>query len=179
MRVFLNQAGGNGTFDPFLEPPNPVNTQASPSEPTDFDRDENADLAIANIATQSISILLGNGDGTYAPQQEVTVGSSPRGISVLDIDGDGDIDIANTNYGFPGSVSLLLNDGTGVFELPTFFDGGGNKEWALGAGDMNEDMILDLALIDEIADEILIYKNVGEPVAEPDVRSLFPLIYGE
>jgi hypothetical protein len=146
VRVFLNRADDSGTFDPFLEPPNPVNTQASPSEPSDFDRDGNADLAIANIATQSVSILLGNGDGTYAPQQEVIVGPSPRGITVLDVDGDGDIDIANTNFGSPGSVSILRNDGAGIFGPPTFFDGGGSEEWALGAGDMNADMILDLVV---------------------------------
>lgn len=146
VRVFMNKADGSGTFDPFLEPPNPVNTQASPSEPSDFNRDGNADLAVANIATQSISILLGNGDGTYAPQQEVTVGPSPRGIAVLDMDGDGDTDIANTNFGTPGSVSVLLNDGNGVFGAPTFFEGGGNEEWPLGAADMNEDMILDLVV---------------------------------
>lgn len=146
VRVFLNRADGTGLYQDFLQPPTPVNTQASPSEPADFNMDGRADLAVVNIATDSVSVLLGNGDGTFAPQQEITVGSQPRGIAVLDADGDGDPDIVNTNSGGAGSLSLLLNNGSGVFGAPTYFEGGADTEWALGAGDMNEDGILDLVI---------------------------------
>lgn len=146
VRVFLNTADGSGLFQPFLEPPTAVNDRASPSEPADFDNDGNSDLAVANINTNSVSILLGNGDGTFAPQQEIAVGGAPRGIAVLDADGDGDIDVVNTNAAGAGSLSLLINDGNGVFGAPTFFDGGGDGEWSLGAADMNNDGRLDLVV---------------------------------
>jgi hypothetical protein len=100
---------------------------------------------VANINTDSVSVLLGNGGGTFGPQQEIVVGDAPRGIAVLDADGDGDIDIANTNFG-SSNVSLLLNDGNGAFGSPTFFDGGGTGEWGLGSCDMNGDGILDLVV---------------------------------
>ncbi len=149
VRVFLNRADGSGLYQDFLQPPAPVNTQASPSEPSDFNLDGHADLAVANIATGSVSILLGNGDGTFAPQQEVTVGPQPRGIAVLDVDGDGDPDIVNTNSAANnngGNLSVLLNNGSGVFGPATFFEGGGTQEWALAAADMNEDGRLDLVI---------------------------------
>ena len=145
LRVFLNLADGTGGFRDFIEPPFPVNDRASPQEPADFNHDGLVDTAVCNINTQSVSILLGNGDGTFGPQQEVTVGSAPRGIAVFDVDGDGDIDIVNTNWG-SSNMSILFNDGSGVFGSPTFFEGGGSGEWALAAADMNDDGLLDLVI---------------------------------
>ena len=164
VRVFLNQADGTGLYHPFLEPPTPVNDRASPNEPADFNSDGNADLVVANINTSSVSILLGNGDGTFAPQQEITVGSQPRGVAVLDVDADGDADIVNTNSGGSGNLSLLLNDGHGVFGSPTYFEGGGAGEWALSAADMNEDGRLDLILSARISNvpSIIIQANNGD-----------------
>jgi hypothetical protein len=89
---------------------------------------------------------MGNGDGTFAPQTEISVGSQPRGIAILDVDADGDADIVNTNSGGSGSLSILHNDGSGNFSAPTYFEGGGEGEWALAAADMNEDGRLDLVL---------------------------------
>lgn len=164
VRVFLNRADGSGLYHPFIQPPAPVNTQASPSEPSDFNMDGNPDLAVVNIATSSVSILLGNGDGTFAPQQQVTVASQPRGIAVLDADADGDMDIVNTNSSGSGSLSLLKNDGNGVFGAPTFFEGGGTNEWALGAADMNEDGRLDLVVSARIGTtpSVIIHASNGD-----------------
>ncbi|MEE9296533.1 MAG: VCBS repeat-containing protein [Phycisphaerae bacterium] len=158
LRVFMNKADGTGLFEEFIEPPFPVNDRASPSEPADFDNDGFVDICVANINTNSVSILLGVGDGTFAPQQEVGVGSAPRGIAVLDVDGDGDLDIVNTNAN-SSNLSLLLNDGNGVFGAPTFFEGGGVGEWALAAADMNDDGILDLVVGARSSQQILV--NVG------------------
>lgn len=78
LRVFLNLADGTGAFDDFIQPTFPVANHASPSEPSDFNRDGNVDICVANTTAGSVSILLGNGDGTYAPQQLVSVQSQPR-----------------------------------------------------------------------------------------------------
>ncbi len=145
LRVFMNLGDGMGHYDPFIQPTFPVNTQASPSEPSDFNHDGFADIAVCNISTDSVSVLLGNGDGTYGRQQEIAVGGQPRGIAVLDVDGDGDVDIVNTNSQ-TSNMSVLLNDGNGVFGAPAFFEGGGLGEWALAAADMDDDGILDLVI---------------------------------
>ena len=162
MRVLLNKAEGDGTYDPFLEPSEPLAQRASPSEPTDFNGDGIVDVCVANIDDNSVSILLGNGDGTFAPQQKITVGSAPRGIAVLDVDGDGDMDIVNTNSAGGGNLSLLINDGSGVFGAPGFFNGGGTGEWALAVADMNEDGILDLVVGARSSTQILVHLGNGD-----------------
>ncbi|MFO0425041.1 MAG: FG-GAP-like repeat-containing protein [Planctomyces sp.] len=148
LRVFLNTGDGSGRFQSMLNP-FPVDFRASPSEPADFNRDGFADIAVANIGTgsnlSSVSILLGNGDGTYRPQQKINVGVEPRGLVVLDVDGDGDIDIVNTNRG-DSNVAILKNNGSGVFGTPSYVEGGGNGEFGLNAADMNQDGILDLVV---------------------------------
>ncbi|MHC5111067.1 MAG: FG-GAP-like repeat-containing protein [Planctomycetota bacterium] len=146
LRVFLNEADGTGLYGEFLIPTFPVGDRASPSDPHDFDRDGNADICVANIDTDNVSVLLGEGDGTFAPQQIIVSGDAPRGIASLDVDGDGDIDFVNTNSSGDGNLALYINDGSGVFGAPSFFEGGATGEWSLAAGDMNNDGLLDLVV---------------------------------
>ena len=148
LRVFPNRADGTGELAPFLQPTFAVGARASPSEPADFDRDGRPDIAVANIDDDSVSILLGHGDGTFGRQQRVVVGDAPRGIAVLDADGDGDVDVVNTNAASPAAanMTLLVNDGQGRFLAPQFFSAGIGSAWGLAAADMNEDGILDLVV---------------------------------
>ncbi len=163
LRVFLNRGDGSGALDPFLVPPDLVGDRASPSEPSDFNRDGHVDIAVANIDADTVSILLGNGDGTYATQQQVPVGVTPRGIAVLDVDGDGDVDIVNTNTDSnPLNMSVLLNDGSGAFGPPTFFAGGTVGVWALGAADMNDDGILDLVIGARASERMVVQTGLGD-----------------
>jgi hypothetical protein len=167
LRVFVHAANAFAPYSTFVQPTFPVGPRASPSEPADFNHDGHTDITVVNINSNNVSILLGNGDGTYAPQQLVVVGSTPRGNAVLDADGDGDIDIANTNSSGFGSISLLLNDGNGAFGPPTFFEGGGNGEYALGSADMNNDGILDLVVGARATQQIIVNRGNGDGTFTP------------
>ena len=57
---------------------------------------------------------MGNGNGTFQPQQAFAVGSRPYSVAVADLIGDGRPDIVTTDYG-SNSVSVLLNNGGGSF----------------------------------------------------------------
>ncbi len=160
LRVFMNLANGSGLYSPFIQPTFPVQDRASPSEPGDFNRDGKTDICVCNINANTVSILLGNGNGTYAPQQIVAVGQAPRGIAVLDVDGDGDQDIVNTNAN-SSNVSILLNNGSGVFGAPTFFEGGGTGEWSLGTADMNGNGLLDLVIGARTNQRMIVARNNG------------------
>ena len=69
----------------------------------DFTGNGRTDLAVVNqdyASGNTISVLLGNGDGTFQPQVTYAVGSSPDAIVAGDFNGDGHLDLAVANSGW-------------------------------------------------------------------------------
>ena len=161
VRMMLNGADGTGLHDDFLNPPMGTGDVPSPSQTADFDGDGHMDLCTANTFGDSISVLLGNGDGTYASTAEYPAGNNPRGIAALDMDGDGDWDIAAANNQ-SGFLTLHLNNGDGTFAPATTMEGGGSGEWGLAPGDMNEDGIMDLVVGARNSGRIIIQLGNGD-----------------
>lgn len=162
VRVFLNRADGTGLYGPML-PPEDIGLEASPNEPADFDNDGRMDLCVAAADDDNVWILLGAGNGTFSSVQEVQLppGTEPHGITPLDVDGDGDLDIVNANVG-SNDLSLMLNNGAGVFGAPAFFDAGVNGEYGLVAADMDRDGITDLVVAGRNDGEIVTMLGNGD-----------------
>jgi len=117
---------------------------------SDFNNDGVPDLAVVNggFASSgvgaSVSILLGNGDGTFQPATNYLAGLSPQSLAIGDFNWDGNAELAVANYG-SGTVSILLGDGTGSFRLAENLTVGGNPQ-SVAAADLNRDGKLDLAV---------------------------------
>ena len=80
----------------------------------DLNGDGRPDLVTANSDGNTVSVLLGNGDGTFSVQQTFAVGRSPRAVAVADLNGDGIPDLVVANYN-DDTVSVLLGKGDGTF----------------------------------------------------------------
>jgi hypothetical protein len=141
--VSILLGNGDGTFQPAVN-------YAVVNEPVsvavgDFNGDGKRDLAVANYGgfRGRISILLGNGDGTFQPAVDYAV-DSPTFVAVADFNGDGKRDLAVTNYDLY-TVSILLGDGHGTFQLAGSYAVGIHPR-SVAVGDFNGDGKRDLAV---------------------------------
>jgi hypothetical protein len=119
---------------------------ASPRSVTvgDFNGDRKLDLATANYNDNNISIILGNGDGSFRSANNFPVGTNPTSIAVGDFNGDKKLDLVATNSG-ANTISVLLGNGDGSFEIATNFEVG-NTPYSVTVGKFNGDSNLDLAV---------------------------------
>ncbi len=112
----------------------------------DFNQDGKLDLATANFDTNTVSVLLGNGDGTFQAHVDYAVDAVPMGLTTGDFNSDGILDLAVTNK-TSNEISILLGAGDGTFGTTAPFQAGINAA-CLAAADFNGDGKLDLAVSD-------------------------------
>ena len=64
----------------------------------DVNGDGKPDLVVANYGSNTVSVLLGNGNGTFQAQQTFATGTIPYSVAVADVNGDGKPDLVVANY---------------------------------------------------------------------------------
>jgi FG-GAP-like repeat/Abnormal spindle-like microcephaly-assoc'd, ASPM-SPD-2-Hydin len=118
----------------------------------DFNGDGKLDLAVSNsgVGAGSISVFLGNGDGTLQPPINAASGNGPLFLAVGDFNQDGKLDLVVENFDnstptVTSFVSVLLGNGDGTFQSPVTY-ASGLGVYSLVVGDFNGDGKLDLAL---------------------------------
>jgi len=126
----------------------------------DLDRDGNRDLAIANIRGSTISLISGDGSGSFTLKESIaTIHKAPHAIASGDFNEDGLLDAITANRD-SNTISVFLGDGTGSFSAPNFFATGRGPRW-IAISDFNEDMHADLAITNRDDDNVTVFLGDG------------------
>jgi hypothetical protein len=156
--VSLLAGNGDGTFDPAVNLPNAAGADSPAIVATDLDGDARVDLVIAHsmacyvapcVTTELMSVLMGNGDGTFQPARLVQVGRGMAKIAVGDFNRDGIKDLAIA--GDSSRLYRLYGVGDGTFvQQPTITltaDTFGVTGTDVDVADFNSDAIQDLVVV--------------------------------
>jgi hypothetical protein len=108
----------------------------------DMNGDGRPDMVVANSNGPSVSILLGQADGTFGPKTDFLLQESPVVLVTGDFNGDGKIDVAVTGS---SGVTILLGNGDGTLRTPVTYPST-NAPYLLAVSDFNQDGKLDLVL---------------------------------
>jgi RHS repeat-associated protein len=123
------------------------------------------DAVTANYDDNTVSVLIGRGDGSFEPQTAFEVGAGPYSVAVADINGDGIPDLVTANYN-DNTVSVLAGRGDGTFEPQTTFEVGGGA-CSVAVADLNDDGIPDLVTANYNDNTVSVLVGRGDGTFEP------------
>ena len=165
---------GDGTF----KPPVTFNIGGSYYNPPtalvagDVNHDNNLDLA-AVIYSETIAVVLGNGDGTFQTPSTYTDKQGPMALVLADFNKDGNLDLGvadeNTYFG------ILLGNGNGTFKPEKHYPAGGSGVNSLVAADFDGDGNLDIGLVESAFPcNFLVVHGKGDGTFKPPVSYSIP-----
>ena len=171
VKVF-NPAPAGGTSNPVLfEIGSPISTLTlskndvtagtSPSAvaAADFNGDGDQDFAVANNASNTVSVFLGNGAGGFTLKSSPGTGQGPESLAVGDFNGDGKPDLAVANA-TDSTLTVLLGNGDGTFtnDNSQFTT---DPPW-VSAGDFNRDGEVDLLAVNNVDPSATLFLGNGD-----------------
>jgi FG-GAP-like repeat len=126
----------------------------------DFNSDGKLDFAVVSSSADIVTIVLGNGDGTFQAPGAYSTGRGPSALVAADFNGDKRIDLAITNF-YANSVSILLGKGDGTFQAKADYPTGATPV-AIAVGDFNGDGVADLAVVNRDDSTVSILLGNGD-----------------
>jgi glucose/arabinose dehydrogenase len=110
----------------------------------DVNADGRLDIVAANSGSNTVSVWLGNGDGTFGTRADFSTGPTPKSVAVGDLNRDGRLDFATANQD-SGTVSVLLRTAAGGYAAAVNYPAcTGTHEVAIGHfnTDLNPDLLV-------------------------------------
>ena len=152
---------GNGTFQPKVLIPTGSSSGPFGVVTGYINNDTQLDIAVANYNSDTVGVILGNGNGTFQAQKTTSTGpgSSPAALVIGDFNRDNLQDLAvaavSTN-----KALVLLGLGTNTFRPATMFNTGKQPD-SIDRADFNGDLILDLAVLNQADSTVSILLGNG------------------
>ncbi|MGA8143136.1 MAG: FG-GAP-like repeat-containing protein [Candidatus Acidiferrales bacterium] len=163
LSLFLSN--GDGTFAaPTTAIPTgtgPVWITSANFNPT-VSNDLHLDIAVVNHTANTISILLGNGDGTFQPKTDISTGTGTGPVAAvaatLTSSGFADLVVANNSN---DTLGIFLGNGDGTFKAPTFINTG-HAPSSIAAADLNGDGHIDLVVTNQNDNTVSVFLGNGD-----------------
>jgi hypothetical protein len=139
-------------------------TLADPNGPstivaTDLDGDGHVDLVVSNVNAATVSVFLGQGDGTFGSRTDYAAGGPAYSVAQADLNRDGKTDVLVVHQG-GSSFSVLPGGGDGSFGAPATYPAGGSPTFAV-LGDLNGDGNADAVIHEGYTYEIYLGNGDG------------------
>ena len=182
LAVGILAGAGPATADVCLDEGTVYPTTTGPGESPPFsvlacdvNGDNNADLITANDGDDTISVLINNGDGTFAAPIRLLVGDNaeetiePVAVACCDVDGDDLVDLVTVNHA-SDDISVLLNEGlveeTLQFATPLRF-AVGEAPWGISCVKVDSDEHVDIVTANFTTDDVSVLLNTGTGSFDP------------
>jgi hypothetical protein len=176
--IGILMGNGDGTFQPATQSP-PVQPFEIFLTAGDFNGDGKLDLLAFSNANpcKCISVLLGNGDGTFQNAVITQPSSGDSVVGVGDFNGDGKLDLATAgDFGTQSYVNILLGNGDGTFRQGAIYPGEASPA-SIAVADFNRDGKQDFAVANSLGTGISVWLGNGDDTFQPavDYSTPFPI----
>jgi FG-GAP-like repeat/FG-GAP repeat len=167
--LYVVHGNGDGTFGSPV--PYPVGTNPRHVCIADFNRDGSPDIAVTLWGEDKVAVLINDGSGTFDTSSAGTAfkkyaaGKNPLAVEAADLNGDGDLDLAISDFK-NNAIKILKGNGDGTFSMPpagqapSLAAGGGPQELVLK--DLDGDGNIDIAAADSTANSISVFRGRGD-----------------
>lgn len=125
----------------------------------DLNSDGNMDVVVVNSGSASISVYIGNGNGSFSAKTDYPVSTAPQCLALTDINTDGKLDALIVNADVD-AVSVLLGIGNGTFTSQTTYTTG-DHPYGIAIGDFNSDTKKDIVSANFLGNSVSVLLGNG------------------